>query len=254
MAAEMLTWSLLASVVLTVIVFCVIVWLWGAYLEEHEHDPGRVRAVMVIILAIVTAMEMGLAAYGLVRPRTAVISLLVNLWGGMDALLRFPASHDLESWFSVKQIILLSIKTMGYAWGFLSFRQNLGKFIGLLLLNIWGLPVLYLMALPLDPLEQVADDEYNVDLAYRVLQLVTNYKEGGDVWTPASTGGTGSFALHQRNLILQELQFVLRVLNIVGPSTRKVAVCEEALIDRAQKVDRPGGWESDARPMAHKNA
>lgn len=177
MAAEMLTWSLLASVVLTVIVFCVIVWLWGAYLEEHEHDPGRVRAVMVIILAIVTAMEMGLAAYGLVRPRTAVISLLVNLWGGMDALLRFPASHDLESWFSVKQILLLSIKTMGYAWGFLSFRQNLGKFIGLLLLNIWGLPVLYLMALPLDPLEQVADDEYNVDLAYRVLQLVTNYKE-----------------------------------------------------------------------------
>jgi len=177
MAAFMLTWSLLATVILTIIVFCVIVWLWGAYLEEHEHDPGRVRAVMFIILACVTAMEMSLAAYGLVKPRTVTISLVVNLWGGMDALLRFPAAHDLESWFSVKQILLLSAKTMGYAWGFVSFRADLGKFIALLLLNIWGMPVLYLMALPLDPLEQVADDEYNVDVAVRVLQLVTNSLE-----------------------------------------------------------------------------
>lgn len=174
---HILTWTLLASIVLSISVFAVLVWLWGSFLDRQEHDPGRVRAVMSIILTITTMSEFCLAAYGAVTPKAFVLALLVNLWGGMDAVLRFPASKDLESWFSAKQFALLILKTVGFGYGFVSLRQNMGIFIAILLLNIWGLPVFYLMALPLDPREQVADDEYDVDLALRVWQLAMCSKE-----------------------------------------------------------------------------
>lgn len=174
---HMLTWTLLASIVVSITVFAVLVWLWGSFLDRQEHDPGRVRAVMFIVLSIMTMGEFSLVTYGAVAPKAFALALLVNLWGCMDAVLRFPASHDLESWFSAKQFALLMLKTVGYGYGFVSLRQSMGIFIAMLLLNIWGLPVLYLMALPLDPMEQVADDEYDVDLALRVWQLAMCSKE-----------------------------------------------------------------------------
>lgn len=42
----------------------------------------------------------------------------------------------------------------------------------------WTLPVLYTMALPMDPAEQIVkDDAYDVDLALRVWQLAVNTHE-----------------------------------------------------------------------------
>ncbi|CAK8999813.1 unnamed protein product [Durusdinium trenchii] len=172
-----LTWSLLASVIATIVAFGLIVFLWGAFLDKHEHDPGRIRAVMFIMLFAVTSTEIGLVLFGVVGIKTTLLAMFVNLWGGLDALLRFPAAHDLESWFSAKQFCLLLVKTICYAFGFIGFRQHIGKFIALILLNVWGLPVLYLMALPLDPCEQVAEEEYDVDLAVRVWQLAVCSKE-----------------------------------------------------------------------------
>ncbi|CAE8593083.1 unnamed protein product, partial [Polarella glacialis] len=123
---------------------------------------------MFLFLWGITAFDIGMSTSGITCPAVASLSLLVNIWGGLDALLRFPAAHELESFFSVKQFCLLSLKTFGYAFGFSSFREHIGKFIVVLLLNIWAPPVLYLMALPLDPFEQVVkDDEYDVDLAFR---------------------------------------------------------------------------------------
>eukprot|EP00930_Biecheleria_cincta_P032995 TRINITY_DN22855_c0_g1_i1.p1 TRINITY_DN22855_c0_g1~~TRINITY_DN22855_c0_g1_i1.p1 ORF type:complete len:227 (-),score=27.73 TRINITY_DN22855_c0_g1_i1:227-907(-) len=178
MASEYtLTWTLLVSIVVTISVFSLLVYFWGSFLDRHEHDPGRVRAVMFIGLSVLTLSELSLAASGAATWEAFALSLLVNLWGGMDAVLRFPASHDLESWFSAKQFVLLIVKTVGYAFGLVSFRQNVSRFIAILLLNIWGLPVLYLMALPLDPMGQVADDAYDIDLALRVWQLAMCSKE-----------------------------------------------------------------------------
>ncbi|CAE8696502.1 unnamed protein product [Polarella glacialis] len=170
----MCTGSLAAIVILTLVVLALLVWIWGEYLDRHEHDPGRIRAVMFLFLWGITAFDIGMSTSGITCPAVASLSLLVNIWGGLDALLRFPAAHELESFFSVKQFCLLSLKTFGYAFGFSSFREHIGKFIVVLLLNIWAPPVLYLMALPLDPFEQVVkDDEYDVDLAFRVWHLAT---------------------------------------------------------------------------------
>merc|ERR1719359_479985 len=104
---------------------------------------------MLGILAAATACEMAFAVNDLTRTWVAVVSLIVNLWGGLDALLRFPAAHDLESFFAIKQFLLLVAKTFSYAFGINGFRQHIGTFLAILVLIIWGLPVLYLMALPL---------------------------------------------------------------------------------------------------------
>merc|ERR1719424_548527 len=154
-----LAFSIFGAVALGFIVLALSIWLWGAFLDIREHDPARVRARMFIILALATACELGFALQGFTHQWVAVVSLIVNVWGGVDALLRFPASHDFESFFAGKQFMLLMAKTFSYAFGIIGFRQHIGTFLNVLLLIIWGLPVLYLMALPLDPSEQVMKDE-----------------------------------------------------------------------------------------------
>mmetsp|Transcript_10825 Transcript_10825/g.28954 ORF Transcript_10825/g.28954 Transcript_10825/m.28954 type:complete len:232 (-) Transcript_10825:784-1479(-) len=170
-----LSMSLIFTVVLIFGALGVAVWSWGCFLDNYEHDPGRVRAWMAMILLFTTMTELGLASSGIVHNWVVVFSLVANFWGGLDAVLRYPKAHDLESFFSVKQFFLLTVKTFAYAFGIVSFRMHIVKFLLVLLFNTWGLPVLYLMALPLDACEMVTkDDEYDVDLAVRVWQLTLN--------------------------------------------------------------------------------
>jgi hypothetical protein len=162
------------TILVSFVVLAFVIYLWGLVLDKYEHDPGRVRALMFLILAFVTSVEMSLCARGITHQWVAYLSLVTNLWGGLDALLRYPAAHSLDSFFTAKQLLLLTAKTIGYAFGMRIFRIHAGVFFMELLLNIWGLMVLYLMALPLNEREQVArDSDYDVDLMIRVWQLAT---------------------------------------------------------------------------------
>eukprot|EP00747_Dinoflagellata_sp_TGD_P031730 gnl/TRDRNA2_/TRDRNA2_135515_c0_seq1.p1 gnl/TRDRNA2_/TRDRNA2_135515_c0~~gnl/TRDRNA2_/TRDRNA2_135515_c0_seq1.p1 ORF type:complete len:228 (-),score=35.59 gnl/TRDRNA2_/TRDRNA2_135515_c0_seq1:340-1023(-) len=177
-AQHIFTFALFGIIILTFVVLGLIVWAWGAFLDAHEHDPRLVRSIMFVILFCALAGEIGFTTVGFTYPWVCYVSLLTNLWGGLDAVLRFPAGHDLESFFSVKQFMLLLVKTFSYAFGINGFRSHIGKFLVLLLVNVWGLPVLYLMALPLDPAEQVASaEEDDVDLVVRVYLLASCPKE-----------------------------------------------------------------------------
>mmetsp|Transcript_58034 Transcript_58034/g.149377 ORF Transcript_58034/g.149377 Transcript_58034/m.149377 type:complete len:229 (-) Transcript_58034:512-1198(-) len=203
------SFTLIATVVLTFVILGVAVWAWGCFLDNYEHDPNRVRAWMFVILMVTTATEFGLAGCGIIQPWVMVLSLIVNFWGGLDAVLRYPAAHDLESFFSVKQFFLLAVKTFAFAFGIASFRLHIVKFLLVLLFNTWGLPVLYLMALPLDVCEQVAkDDEYNVDLAVRVLQLTLNPSERSKClatcksWWYRKLSGASESSTLARNLVI----------------------------------------------------
>lgn len=178
MAASLLTFGLVGHVVLGFIILGLLIWAWGAYLDIHEHNPAKVRSTMLGVLGAVTACELGLSLYGLTRPWVFAVSLVVSIWGGVDALLRFPAAHDAESIFSIKQGLLLFAKTLSYAFGINGFRMHVGLFMLILLIDIWGLPVLFLMALPLDPAEQVAsDDRDDIDIAVKAWRLTTCQKE-----------------------------------------------------------------------------
>jgi len=153
------------------------VWLWGNFLDRNEHDPARIRAVMFLMLSVTTVWELGIHAAGLTRGYTAWVSLFVAFWGGLDALLRFPAAHDLESLFCVKHFALLMLKTLAYAVGMAGFRAHLAAFLTVFVYT-WAMPVLYAMALPMDPCEQVLRNDANdVDITVRVWRLMVNRHE-----------------------------------------------------------------------------
>mmetsp|Transcript_129285 Transcript_129285/g.374341 ORF Transcript_129285/g.374341 Transcript_129285/m.374341 type:complete len:223 (+) Transcript_129285:101-769(+) len=168
----MVSLYLACVVVLLFLSMGLLMWAWGGFLDRYEHDPERVRCAMFGILGAAGCIELGLFCLGTIRPFVLVVSAVANLWGGVDALLRYPAAHDVDSFFALKQFLLLVAKAFSYGFGMTAWRRSAPSFLVVLLLNICGLPVLYAMALPMDPTEQVAkDDAQDVDLVVRVWKL-----------------------------------------------------------------------------------
>lgn len=178
--------TLTVVMLLTVVILSLLAWVWGIYLDKVDRDPGPVRYTMFLILLLVGSVEVGCAVCGLTNPWVAKVSILVNVWGGLDAILRFQAAHELESFFAAKQFTLQVTKTVAFIGGIRGFRQNVCKFTMLLLLDVWGMPVLYLMALPVHAATS-RDDASDVDLILRVWQLATSWKERHKFWTRCQT-------------------------------------------------------------------
>jgi len=162
---------------LAVTLQAMIVWLWGVILDRHEHDPGRVKGFMLLGLIAATSLEMSLSSRGITQPAVLAVALVANFWGGCDAVLRFPAAHRLESFFGKKQVLLMAAKTCAYFLGLVRFGSSFNLFLSLLLTNIWGLPFLYLMALPMDPKEQVLDSDADIDVMVKVWRLAVRSEE-----------------------------------------------------------------------------
>jgi len=143
------------------------------FLDRHLHEPARVRTAMLRMLAAATCVELGLYAYGYTQGWLLSISLVSNVWGGLDALLRYPVAHRVDSFFCIKQVALLLAKATAYTFGMVIMTQFLIVFLAILLLDICALSVLYIMSLPFDSTEKLSrHDDCNVDLAVRVWQMV----------------------------------------------------------------------------------
>jgi hypothetical protein len=167
------TFSLLGTAVLGLTMLGLTVWLWASFLDSHEHNTRKVRSMMLTFLAVAMMCELGFWQCGLIQTWVLMVSLLVNLWGWLDALLRFPVVHEVDSLFGAKQGLLLVVKTLSYGFGIIELREHIGAFLLMVFLDIWGPPVLYLMALPLRPSKQAALDTCDVDLTVRMWRLTT---------------------------------------------------------------------------------
>merc|ERR1740121_2167807 len=63
---------------------------------------------------------------------------------------------------------------MAYTFGMVAFEQDIAIYMSTLILSVLGLPILYLMAIPMDPAEQVALDEaYDIDVVRRLWQFAS---------------------------------------------------------------------------------
>lgn len=172
--AAVLTFSFLGAIVIGFTILGMMISLWGSFLDVNVHNSARVRSAMIVILVLSTMCELSFSSYEWTHQWVGMIALAVNIWGGLDAVLRFPSAHDFESFFAAKQVSLLLVKICAYAIGIIDFRQHIGKFLVVFIIVIWGLPVLYLMALPLDSAEQAAADERDdVDLVVKIWRLTT---------------------------------------------------------------------------------
>lgn len=203
---EFITFSLLATAVCGLALLVLLVVAWAFYLEAHEHNTAGVRSMLLTILVAATLGELVFSLSGLTQPWVTAVMLIVNVWGWLDALLRLRAVHDAISLFTAKQLLLLVAKTLSYAFGIIGLRQHLGKFVMLVMMDIWGLPVLYLMALPIDPAERAGaaseDKDEDVDLLVRLWRMATCKKERKR-WCRSTKKllHKGLFALSQRSAV-----------------------------------------------------
>jgi len=153
------------------------IWAWCLYLERRP-SPEPVRNILLGVLAMATVAEYSLIYLDLLHWWMAIVLFICNFWGFLDALLRFPVLHDFDTAFSVKQVVLLCAKMASLALGFTSFRDYQVWFFFALGFNVVTLPLLYLLALPIDEGEQeqrlFSSGVVDVDIAWRLCELVGN--------------------------------------------------------------------------------
>jgi hypothetical protein len=147
--------------------------------------------------------------------------IIVNGWGYLDAVLRFPVVHELESFFTVKNLLLLAFKVALLAFGF-RHLDRVGSaccMLSLMVANLMGLPALYLIALPIDDSQMdqrmAAHDVVDVDLAQSMLRFATSSEHRKDSLTRLKK------RLRLSSQKILEMPMMTEVVEALSPRHRK---------------------------------
>lgn len=101
--------------------------------------------------------------------------LAVDIYAYLDGIARFPSIPSIESYFAFKLMGSVIAKTIIYATGFANIQAWSLLFLSALFLNVWLLPVLYVMALPFgDSSPGLRKDR---DMLIEVLYFLTDEQE-----------------------------------------------------------------------------
>lgn len=147
-------------------------WLWPDFVDSSE--PAHIRRVLLLTLMFETCIEVSIWFNGVVRWWVIIVVLLSNIWGMLDAFLRYPLVHDIDTGFGVKQIVMILVKLIGYSVGFKDLEKMLGWF-GLVILScVFSVPILWLVALPIGECDAYhqGQDRVDVDIAIRCWRAV----------------------------------------------------------------------------------
>ncbi|CAE7217779.1 unnamed protein product [Symbiodinium sp. CCMP2592] len=152
-------------------------WLWPDYVDGS--DPPKVRRILIVVVLVLTLEETLLCLGGAISFRSLVVIFICNIWGHLDASLRYPIVHDLDSFFALKQLFLVLLKTAGYLLGFRDITKNLGWVVLALLVNVCTVPIVWLTALPIGDVSSYHQkhDVLDQDLAARFWCTVTSSTE-----------------------------------------------------------------------------
>jgi len=173
-------WSMILPILGLIASPILLLLAWSAYLERYEPFPEKVRRYLCVAVLALTFAESYLVWTDSIHPWFAFSIVFVNIWGYLDAVMRFPVVHDIESFFVVKNVILMAGKVGMLAFGFkkLAFINNTCVMLFFMVMNLIGIPSLYLVALPLDEdaVEQriAAHDVDDCDLASKAFNFVTS--------------------------------------------------------------------------------
>mmetsp|Transcript_9580 Transcript_9580/g.24670 ORF Transcript_9580/g.24670 Transcript_9580/m.24670 type:complete len:223 (+) Transcript_9580:82-750(+) len=170
--------ALVVAYVLFIIIFAVgVCWLWPDFVDCT--DPPQIRLVLHIILALETLAEVSFCCLDLVKPWMMILIVLCNGWGLLDAFLRFPIVHDLDSLFTLKQVLLVTLKLSGYALGFRNIGKHVGWFVLIVLCCVFLVPILWLTALPIGDVSSYHQkhNAVDVDIAVRLWRACSHAPE-----------------------------------------------------------------------------
>lgn len=173
------TFRLLGTVMLASVGFAAASALWAAMLDRNEERRAFVRRALGLVLLAALLAESALCRAGVVERWAFQVCLAVDFWGGVDAVLRYPAAPDPATPFGAKQVILALLKAGSLAAGLRGgIRADFNTWVALLLLDVLWLPAAYVMAIPIDAsLQAVGDEENNVDVIVRVWRLAVHSAE-----------------------------------------------------------------------------
>lgn len=143
-------------------------WLWPDYVDNTE--ARRVRRILIRLAMLLSLEEWVLYMADVISVWSFLALLFCNLWGHLDAFLRFPIVHDLDSLFALKQLFLLLLKVASYLLGYKKLAQNLAWAVLALLINVCTLPIIWLTALPIGDINSYHQkhDVVDQDLAWRI--------------------------------------------------------------------------------------
>lgn len=154
--------------------FGLFVWLWSEYLDRHWYSYEQIRGLMFPIIIVIIVLEL-VICHSIMQRWVIGMVMLCDLWGSVDAILRYPSVYDFNSFFSLKQVVLLIAKTCSYAFGITNFNLPIAICLILVLLFTWLLPMMYLVALPFDEEDQlVKSDARDVDLLVHLWRLAVS--------------------------------------------------------------------------------
>jgi len=146
-------------------------WAWTIYLDEAK--PAGVRFILYLAFIFIGLIEYSIWHLDLTKPWLIIPVLICDIWGMYDAVARYPVVHDIDSFFTLKEVVLLAAKTLAYAMGFRNIGRMAGWFLLCLFTNVWFLPLLYLMALPIgdSQMQHAKTDVIDQDLVIRLINL-----------------------------------------------------------------------------------
>lgn len=167
-----------ACVVAIVFVVALFVWFVLHGTKELRPYPETTRLALFLIVATLSGVELHHVCMGRMCDWMGRVILVGNVWGFLDAVLRFPRIYNVNAFFTLKQCLLVALKVICLTYSFKDLNyENMVWLFALLLVNIL-FPLVYVMALPVedDAVEQrlAAHDVVDVDLALRVIELATN--------------------------------------------------------------------------------
>lgn len=138
---------------------------------------------MLLLLALSTCQEMAIC-YWHFHWASAFAVVLFNAWSGLDGLLRFPAVHDFDSFFTFKQGVMLIVRIGIYMTAFWWLVDNRLFLLASFLQTVVALPLMYILALPLDEsLErqvEAADSVVDDDIMVRAWHFLSDPEERRD--------------------------------------------------------------------------
>jgi len=171
---------------LITVVFFVAIFVWHVFHANKEHRPypETTRRALFLIVAALSGVELHHVWTGHMYGWMVPVIFVGNVWGFLDAVMRFPIVYDVGTFFTLKQCFLVTFKVVCLSCGFEDLNyENMMWLLVILVVNAF-FPLLYTLALPIDDdaVEQrlAAHDVVDVDLALRVIELATNRQRRQD--------------------------------------------------------------------------
>jgi len=147
-------------------------WLWPDYVDSHDFVQVRGKLLQAWVLEM--CFELVIWYSGCVKSLCFVAIIVANVWGMLDAFLRYPVVHDIDTLFGLKQLFLILIKLIAYTAGFVNIAKDVGLFVLLLLSSTCVLPIVWLVSLPIvDVGSHFGHSVEDVDLAVRLYRLAS---------------------------------------------------------------------------------